>query len=48
MPGAVLVDREGRVAAEPVQGTDRVADLLATAAPVRPAAALEVTMGGRR
>lgn len=48
MPGAVLVDREGRVAAEPVQGTDRVADLLATAPPARPAATLEVTMGGRR
>jgi hypothetical protein len=48
MPGAVLVDREGRVAAEPVQGTDRVADLLAAAVPVRPAATLEVTMGGRR
>jgi hypothetical protein len=48
MPGAVLVDREGRVAGEPVQGTDRVADFLATAAPARPAATLEVTMGGRR
>ena len=50
MPGAVLVDREGRVAAEPVQGTDGVADLLAaaTATAVRPAETLEVTMGGRR
>jgi hypothetical protein len=48
MPGAVLVDREGRVAAEPVQSTERVAELLATAAPKRPAATLEVTMGGRR
>jgi Methylamine utilisation protein MauE/Redoxin len=48
MPAAVLVDREGRIAAEPVQGTNPVADLLAAPPPVRPAATLEVTMGGRR
>ncbi len=48
MPGAVLVGRDGRVAAEPVQGTDEVRELLASAAPARPAATLEVTVGGRR
>jgi peroxiredoxin len=48
MPAAVLVDRDGRIAAEPVSGTDPVADLLAATAPVGPAATLEVTMGGRR
>ncbi|HVW46928.1 MAG TPA: TlpA disulfide reductase family protein [Solirubrobacterales bacterium] len=53
MPGAVVVDGSGRVAAEPVQGTDRVAELLAASA--RPARAptprppLQVTMvEGRR
>jgi hypothetical protein len=50
MPGAVLVDREGRVSGEPVDNTDRVAELLAATAPAeRPAATLEVTtVGGRR
>jgi peroxiredoxin len=48
MPGAVLIDRDGRIAAEPVEGTDPVAKLLATSALARPAATLEVTMGGRR
>jgi peroxiredoxin len=48
MPGAVLIGRDGRIAAEPAEGTNPVADLLAATAPVRPAATLEVTMGGRR
>ena len=48
MPAAVLIGRDGRIAAEPVHGTDPVADLLDATAPVRPAATLEVTMGGRR
>lgn len=53
MPGAVLVDSDGRVAAEPVQSTERVAELLAASA--RPAPAprshptVQVTMvEGRR
>jgi hypothetical protein len=49
MPGAVLVDREGRISGEPVDNSDRVAELLAATAPERPAATLEVTtVGGRR
>ena len=48
MPGAVLVDRDGRVAAEPVQSTDAVRALLGEVTPTPPAATLEVTMGGRR
>jgi peroxiredoxin len=47
MPGAVLIDRDGRIAAEPAEGTNPVADLLDATAPVRPAETLEVTMGGR-
>jgi peroxiredoxin len=47
MPGAVLIGRDGRIAAEPAEGTNPVADLLATTATVGPAATLEVTMGGR-
>ncbi len=51
MPGAVLVGRDGRVAAEPVENSDRVAELLAATAPPKPAAApdLQLTMvEGRR
>lgn len=49
MPGAVLVDREGRIAAEPVEGSERVAELLAELYPTKPAATPELTMvGGRR
>jgi methylamine dehydrogenase accessory protein MauD len=51
MPGAVLVGRDGRIAAEPVENSDRVAELLAATAPPRPAAPpdLQLTMvEGRR
>jgi peroxiredoxin len=49
MPGAVLVDRAGRIAAEPAENSDMVRALLAslTTAP-SPAARLEVTVGGGR
>jgi peroxiredoxin len=49
MPGAVLVDREGRISGEPVDNSDRVGELLAATETERPAATLEVTtVGGRR
>lgn len=48
MPGAVLVDRSGRVAAEPAQSTDAVRALLVEVTETSPAATLEVTVGGRR
>jgi peroxiredoxin len=49
MPGAVLIDHDGRIAAEPVQGTDHVAELLAElgqAAPPAAIPALELTRVG--
>jgi Methylamine utilisation protein MauE len=48
MPGAVLVDRAGRIAAEPAENSDKVRELLASLTPPSPAARLEVTVGGRR
>lgn len=51
MPGAVLVGRDGRIAAEPVENSDRVAELLAATAPPKFAGPpdLQVTMvEGRR
>jgi peroxiredoxin len=53
MPGAVLVGRDGRVAAEPVDDSDRVAALLAETATAPPsdelASSLQLTMvEGRR
>ncbi|MBS1895099.1 MAG: TlpA family protein disulfide reductase [Actinobacteria bacterium] len=49
MPGAVLVDRDGRIAAEPAENSDKVRELLAGLTPPPPAARLEVTVvgGGR-
>jgi hypothetical protein len=47
MPGAIAVDREGRIASEPTLGTDPVRELLeADAAPDDPAAALRLTRVG--
>jgi methylamine dehydrogenase accessory protein MauD len=51
MPGAVLVDREGRIAAEPAEDTERVGALLAATAtaPTAPEATLRTTAAwGRR
>jgi peroxiredoxin len=49
MPGAVLIGRDGRIAAEPAQGTDQVAALLAGFEPIAAAesiSALELTRVG--
>jgi peroxiredoxin len=49
MPGAVLIGRDGRIAAEPAQGTDQVAALLAGLGPVaaaEPIPTLELTRVG--
>jgi peroxiredoxin len=49
MPGAVLIGRDGRIAAEPAQGSDQVAALLAGLGPVAEAApipSLELTRVG--